>query len=262
MAKKHDTIWLDSVDSTNEEAARLIDSIDNLSVLSAMRQTEGKGQRGNTWSSDRGKNLTFSIVLKFDHEAETAPHALPSMKAYDQFVISEITALSVVDLLAEYGIQARIKWPNDIYVGDRKICGILIENSLRGTNLHSSIVGVGINVNQTEFPDSVPNPTSMKSETGEDQDIILMLEFFMEIFTDYLTRYGHIHGGYGKLRKMYHSQMWRKDEMAEFIENIDSGEKRRFRGTIKGLSDVGHLIIENEEGELREFSFKQISYIL
>lgn len=258
MAKKHDIMWMDTVDSTNDEARRRISDLDNLSVLSAMEQTSGRGQRGNTWSAKAGENLTFSIVLKYGSSQ------FPEIRALDQFVISEITALSVVDLLAAHGIDAKIKWPNDIYVGDRKICGILIEHSVRETMLSSSIIGVGLNVNQTEFNPFLPNPVSMltchreRSEGSYAVDIIL--QEYMDIFCRYMDRYLNITGGMTRLRKLYLSQMWRKDVPARFIDNSDGHE---FEGIIRGLSDIGLLIVEDiEKGGFREFAFKEISHIL
>ena len=255
MTKRTDIIWIERVDSTNEEVKRHISDIDNLSVLSAFEQTAGRGQRGNTWSSKAGENLLFSIVVKFGQDG------VEPLKAYDQFVISEIAALSVVDLLAINDIEARVKWPNDIYVGTEKICGILIENSLSGSGLSHSIIGIGLNVNQTEFDPTLPNPTSMQIISGEHYDTHGILEQFTDIFKDYLDRYCHIKGGYGRLRKLYLAQMWRKDEPSTFIDHT-SEQPAEFKGTIRGLSDVGHMLIENEEGELREFAFKEISYIL
>ena len=111
MKNKYDIIWLESTDSTNEEAKRRIDICDNMSVLSALSQTSGKGQRGNTWSSEVGQNLLFSIIM----------NDVFRIKACDQFVISELSALAVADLLSMHGIKASIKWPNDIYVGKRKV---------------------------------------------------------------------------------------------------------------------------------------------
>ena len=259
MAKKHDIIWLESVDSTNEECRRHISDIDNLSVVSALTQTSGRGQRGNTWSSAPDENLTFSVVVKFPSRI-TVGEPEP-IQAYDQFVLSEIAALSVLDLLGEHEIQAQIKWPNDIYVGDRKICGILIENSLRGEWLHHSIVGIGLNVNQRNFDVTLPNPTSMvlSQEDCDAFELPALLEEFMEIFQAYLDRYCHIRRGYARLRQMYLSHLWRKDVPSQFC---DCTSGRRFTGTIRGLSDIGHLIIETNEGELSEFAFKEISYII
>ena len=153
--RKIDINWTGSVDSTNNEAKRRIDSLADLSVISAVEQTAGRGQRGNIWLSDPGKNLTFSIAVKYGGEllADASPE--------NEFVINGIISLSVVELLAVHGIDARIKLPNDIYVNDKKICGILIEHSVLGSSLVHSIIGVGLNVNQLDFDESLANPTSM-----------------------------------------------------------------------------------------------------
>ena len=288
MAKKHDIMWIESVDSTNEECRRHIPDIDNLSVVSALSQASGRGQRGNTWCSAPGENLTFSVVLKFP--ANVTAGELEPMQAYDQFVLSEIAALAVVDLLAGHDIQAKIKWPNDIYVGGRKICGILIENSLRGEWIQHSIIGIGLNVNQRNFDVTLPNPTSMvlcsgiSCDHGADSfqhyELQELLEEFMDIFRGYLDRYCHIRGGYARLRHMYLSHLWRKDEPAQFIDcrtdprndytscrsfsasDADANNPPVFTGIIRGLSDIGRLLVEMQDGTMQEFSFKEISYIL
>ena len=257
MAKKHDIIWLDTVDSTNEEARRRISTLDNLSVLSACRQTEGRGQRGNTWSAKPGENLTFTIIMKFGPESGKA---VP-LRALEQFAISEAAALSVVDLLAVHNIEAKIKWPNDIYAGNRKICGILIENAVRDSMLSSSIIGIGLNVNQTEFDPTLPNPTSMRLQNGhKDLGLNSLLEEFMDIFAGYCNRYMNITGGLSRLRRLYLSQMWRLNESARYMDTRGGIE---FDGIIRGLSEIGLLIVEDiEKGELREFAFKEIGYFL
>ena len=191
MKNNPDIIWLNVAESSNDEARKAIDSLDNLSVIAVRCQTKGRGQRTNTWETEPGQNLTFSIVLK-DLEI------LPS----EQIAISQITALSVVDFLESHGIAAKIKLPNDIYVGTKKICGILIENSIRGGQITWSIIGIGINVNQTTFPASLPNPTSILVETAaseHDQEIIpnlnhkldldLQLVRFHDIYCSYCTKY-------------------------------------------------------------------------
>ena len=209
MTKKHDIIWVKSVDSTNEECRRRIADMDNLSVMSALSQTAGKGQRGNTWLSAPGENLTFSIVLKFK-SAGTNGEGLEPMQAYDQSVISELTSLCVVELLSSHGIQAKIKRPNDIYVDGKKVCGMLIENAVRGEWISHSIIGIGLNVSQRNFDVSLPNPTSMallSSENATVYNIEVLLEEFMEIFKQYLDRYCHIRGGYGRLHRLYDAQL-------------------------------------------------------
>ena len=171
MAKKTDIIWLEEVDSTNKYIKRNIDTLDNLSVVSVLSQTEGKGQGDHKWHSEPGKNLLFSILLKN-----------PDVPAADQSIISDTVAESVVRLLERHGIQAWIKPPNDIWVDKKKICGILIEHSLRADRISWTIIGIGLNVNQISFPDDLPNPTSMALENkgGNTSDI---LNEFLEIFT-------------------------------------------------------------------------------
>lgn len=299
MKSNYDIIWLDCVDSTNDEARRRISDLDNLSVLSALSQTQGRGQRGNLWLSEPGKNLLFSVVLKYSDGAG-APSLLPAVLAYDQFVISQLTSLAVVDLLASHGIETQIKWPNDIYAGNKKICGILIENIVSGKFVNTSIIGIGLNVNQRNFDVNLPNPTSMvlarEENTGMDSeafDLNELLEEFMDIFTEYLDRFCHITGGYNRLSKLYHAQLWRLDQLTEFIElkagfidqtaglpldlpseatNLPartichgaplSPAGTPFRGIIRGTSPVGHLLVELPDGTTREFAFKEIAYVV
>jgi BirA family biotin operon repressor/biotin-[acetyl-CoA-carboxylase] ligase len=251
MKNKYDIIWLQNVDSTNEEARRRFSECDNLSVLSALSQTSGKGQRGNSWSSEPGANLTFSIVLKGGYR----------IKAYDQFILSEITALSVIDFLSLHGINSSVKWPNDIYIDKRKICGILVENNLRCGFISSSIIGIGLNINQKNFDVNLPNPTSMilEDKVGKHYDVTTCLEKFMEIFSGNVTRFLENYDNRQELRMKYISKLWRKDEVYRYIRTSDG---TIFNGIIRGVSEVGHLILENNKGELMEFAFKEISYII
>lgn len=176
MASRHDTIWLNEVDSTNKYAREHISELDNLSVIAALRQTAGKGQGDHKWHSESGKNLLATIVLKN-----------PDIPASEQKHISDITAASVVQLLAAHGIKAWIKPPNDIWVDNKKICGILIEHSLIGSRISHTVIGVGLNVNQTDFPDELPNPTSMVLE-HEGADIRELLSEFMNIFVSHASQ--------------------------------------------------------------------------
>ena len=198
MENKTDIIWLERVDSTNDEARRHISEIDNLSVVSALEQTKGRGQHGNTWLSMPGENLTFSLIVK-DFR----------IKANEQSAISQATALSLTKLLGRHGIEARIKWPNDIYAGDNKICGILIENSLKGMEIDWSIIGIGLNVNQTSFPEDLPNPTSMRLCTGNSNpyNTRRILEEYIEIFTGYYREYLNGNGSLEKLEQEFVSRM-------------------------------------------------------
>lgn len=146
-----------STTSTNDDARS--DRYGHFDVVWAERQSAGRGQRGHTWLSDEGLNLTFSVVL--------TPRFLPIT---EQFLISEVVALALVDTLREYGIECRIKWTNDIYALNSKIVGVLIEHALAGNSLMRTIVGIGINVNQRTFAAELPNPASMASLTGKEFD--------------------------------------------------------------------------------------------
>ena len=213
MKSNWDIIWLDSVDSTNDEAKRRISDLDNLSVLSTLSQTKGRGQGDHIWLSEPGSNLLFSIILKYSSSADAVQSPLLSVQAHDQIVISQITALSIVDLLAAHDIEAKIKWPNDIYVGDKKICGILIEHSVCGKWLTSSIIGIGLNVNQRNFDVNLSNPISMvllSKDSEENFDLKELLVEFMDIFTGYVDRFCHITGGYNRLERLYKAQLLTK----------------------------------------------------
>lgn len=251
MTKRADIIWLEEVDSTNSEARRHISDIDNLSVVSALSQSQGRGQMGNTWSSAPGENLTFSIVMK--------PEGLDAIRARDQFVLSEAAALTIVEFLSGHDIQAEIKWPNDIYVGNRKICGMLIENSLRGDTISHSIIGIGLNVNQRNFDINLPNPTSMAILSGIGTDIRKALEEITDTFRSICETMLASSEGRTRLRSLYLSRLWRLDEEHSYVETATG---KAFTGTIKGVSPTGRLLIETADGSLKEFAFKEISYII
>ena len=253
MKNLNEIIWLKRTDSTNDELKRRICQLDNLSVVAALSQDNGRGQQGNSWSSEDGKNLLFSIALKTAEDSEGI------LEVYDHFAIGEMAALAVSDFLAQHGIQTAVKWPNDIYAGDRKICGILIENSIRGNMITRSIIGIGLNINQRNFPITIPNPTSMALETQKEYDLKDSLHEFMDIFRKYHDRYLNICGGLLKLHEMYCSQMWRKDELSSFIDNTSGNT---FQGCIEGVSENGKIIIRKSDGEIYEFAFREITYII
>jgi len=155
-----DIRWYEELDSTNSELRRHIKELDNLSVIAAYCQSAGRGQGDHKWSSRRGENLTFTILLRFR-----------DLDVSDALLITCIITLALRDFLLEEGVEARIKWPNDIWVGDRKICGILIENILDHDKVAESIVGIGLNLNQDSWPEDIPNPTSLKLLTGRDYSL-------------------------------------------------------------------------------------------
>lgn len=158
-----DILWLETADSTNSVLRRQISGLDNLSIIAAREQTAGRGQGSHTWFATPGENLTFSILYRFENEF--------SLAAADAILITQVTTLALRDYLLGHGVETRIKWPNDIWAGDRKICGILIENSLTGGFIRESIVGIGLNINETGWPEDLPNPVSLRELTGKTFDI-------------------------------------------------------------------------------------------
>ena len=163
-------IWLDSAKSTNSELRMRLGELDNLSVIAAVEQTAGRGQGSHTWYSSPRTNLTFSILYRFPEEGQGL------LKVADMLLVTQITTLGIRDYLLCKGITARIKWPYDIWVGDRKICGILIENILDGDRIEASIVGIGLDVNEETWPEELPNPVSMKQLTGIHYELVSELE--------------------------------------------------------------------------------------
>lgn len=153
-------IWLNSIKSSNSELRIRASELDNLSIIAAIEQSSGRGQGNHSWTSNPGENLTFSILLKDQ-----------SIKANELIIVTQIASLSICDYLRAKGVKARIKWPNDIWVGDKKIAGILIENKISDSTLSESIIGIGLNLNQITWPQDIPNPISLKQISGQSYDI-------------------------------------------------------------------------------------------
>ena len=239
--------WLEEADSTNNVLLRHVGDYDNLSVVAAVNQTAGRGQRGNRWVSAPGDNLTFSLLLK--------PHCFP---AREVMAITCLATLAVRETLREEGVPAVIKWPNDLYVGKRKICGMLVENGLEGGDIAWSVVGIGINLNQTAFPGEVLNPTSLKRLTGQSYELVPFLEKICNHLERRLPELDSQEGRNG-LREAYEEDLFQKDSPASYRE-LATGEE--FTGFIRGITPEGLLRIEKAGGPEQTFGFKEISYIL
>ena len=238
--------WLEEADSTNNVLLRHIRDYDNLSVVAAVTQTAGRGQRGNRWVSAPGDNLTFSLLLR--------PEGLPVREV---MAVTCLATLAVRDRLRDEGVPAVIKWPNDIYVGKKKICGMLVENGLEGTDVDWSVVGIGINLNQTEFPGEVLNPTSLKRLTGRSFELAPFLEKVCQEIGKRLPELDSPEGRKG-LREAYERDLFQKDSPAPYRE-LATGKE--FTGIIRGVTPEGLLRVE-AEGQERTFGFKEIGYIL
>ena len=192
-----------------------------------------------------GENITFSVVLH--------PEFLPIV---EQFLLSEVVALALVDTMAEYGIECRIKWTNDLYAGDGKLAGVLIEHSLSTTTIARTIVGIGLNVNQAEFPDDLPNPVSMTQLRGIRFDRREVLESFVRNLERW---YSLLEDGQKSLvESSYRELMYHRDELHTYA--LPSGE--RFRATIRGVRPSGELRLEHEDGTIREYAFKEVEFVL
>lgn len=249
-----DTIWLDSVDSTNSEALRRLPDLPGGTVLAAREQTAGRGQRGNTWFSEPGKNLTFSIVLKYGEGG------LEPLPAADAIWLNYLISVAVVDFLQSHAIWCKVKWPNDVYVGKNKICGILIENTLEGDRLAASVIGVGININQHDFP-QLANATSLWSLTGEEYPLEKCLVKLLGHFTHLLPDLYDPNERRG-LFSAYSSHLFNKDVNARYHDLLTD---REYTGIIQGVTPDGRLCIWDLEAPgkpLRYYRFKEVSYIL
>ena len=216
-----------------------------MDVVWAECQSAGRGQRGHTWHSNEGVNLTFSTVLK------------PTfLAAVEQFMLSEVVALSLVDALTEYGVECRIKWTNDIYAGDKKIAGVLIEQSLAGDTIARTVVGIGLNVNQREFPTDLPNPTSIVVERGAECDRREVLECFLKHLEKWYLRLER--GEREVIESAYNYRLYRRDEFHAYA--LPSGE--RFEAAIRGVRATGHLVLEHRDGSFGEYAFKEVEFVI
>jgi len=237
-------IFLNKAVSTNDIATEYVKSgrACEGTVIRAGFQSAGKGQRGNRWESEDGKNLLFSIIL-FPWMVEPA----------DQFILSEFISLGISDYLKTVIPGCKIKWPNDIYAADDKIAGILIENSIAGNTIASTVAGIGVNINQEVFPGLIPNPGSLKMITGTEFNTSTCLEELLKCLD---LRYKElIKGEWDRIRNDYAASLYRRGEWHDYmtVEGI-------FRGRIVSVNDQGCLVVENKSGKTRKFTFKEIEF--
>ena len=241
-------VHLDEVDSTNAYIMRNVVELEAPVMVTAHRQTAGQGQRGNSWEAEPGKNLTFSIFFR--------PVGLSPMA---QFSMSEAVALGVVDFLARHGIEAKVKWPNDIYVGDGKICGILIRHSIMGSFVDYSVIGVGVDVNQTLFVSDAPNPVSMRQITGEYYDLALLEKEIADIIESRLE--GIVSSdSRERLHKEFMRNLWRGD--GEIYPFTDTATGESFQANIVGVAMHGPITLRLDDGSNRIYAFKEVSFVL
>ena len=237
---------VDEIDSTNNYMKSLLlkQKVKEGTIISADFQTGGRGQRGNGWMSENGKNLLFSIVLYPD-----------AVKANEQFLILQVVSLAVADFLRKYTDGITIKWPNDIYWREKKICGILIENAIEGDQIKESVCGIGINLNQESFDSSLPNPVSLKQITGEYYKQSIILGEVRELLFSYYEQLRR--GEIQIIAENYRDSLFRKTGYHLFNDNTND-----FIARIKNVAPDGTLILETESGDERRFAFKEVRYVL
>ena len=232
--------------STNSLLRELVikESLPEGSVVVADFQTAGRGQIGNVWESEAGKNLMFSTVLY--------PTCIPANR---QFLISQIAALSVKETLDSYTDHVTVKWPNDIYWKEKKIAGMLIEVDLTGSSLSNAIIGIGININQRHFKSDAPNPVSLTQITGKEHNLSELLEKILDSIVDAYNKYSP--DNEEEIRQKYMALLFRNKGVYPYLY----GEEI-FNASIEGIEPNGQLILKKENGSIHTFAFKEISFVI
>jgi BirA family biotin operon repressor/biotin-[acetyl-CoA-carboxylase] ligase len=240
-------VTIKEVDSTNNLLKEMLSNSKPLiegTVIMAENQYAGRGQHQNGWHTEPGKNLTFSILLNPDF-----------LSLADQFDLIRIVSLGVFDAIAPLlGEKLKIKWPNDIYYGDHKLCGMLIENVVQGSQIKHSVIGIGINVNQETFPWWLPMAISLKQILHQDYDLNTLLA---EVCNNIEVYYLNLKAGKKlMIRDTYLSRLYRLNE----VHNFKAGDVT-FSGRIKGVSDAGRLIVLTSKQKELVYTLKEIAFL-
>jgi len=236
-------MYIRETDSTNTKLRALLheQSLTEGFIVRTDFQTSGKGQKGNSWESERGKNLLFSILLYPTH--------IPIDK---QFIVSQLISIAIKKTLDQYSHGFLVKWPNDIYYFDKKIGGILIENIIQGSEIKSMIVGIGLNINQIKFESDAPNPVSLMQITGKRIARIAVLN---QIYKNLMELY--LHADEEKVAEIYAESLYCKDGFHRY-----SAGGEEFEAKIIRVHPDGKLELETTGAERREYYFKEVSFVL
>jgi BirA family transcriptional regulator, biotin operon repressor / biotin---[acetyl-CoA-carboxylase] ligase len=239
-------IHLESVNSTNSYLFDHRSSMEHkITVVTADYQIAGKGQGGNTWESEQGKNLLFSILIHPE-----------SILANCQFLISMAISLAVKDALNEYIVDdVRVKWPNDVYYKDKKICGILIENNLSGNSIKDCIIGIGVDVNQRLFLSNAPNPISMYNILGYETDLGELLRRIVSRFDYFMQDIEK--GECAIIKAQYLSVLYRRNGTHPYVD-----QNGAFMADLVTVQDDGHLVLKDSESRTRKYAFKEVKFII
>ena len=232
------------------------DHLPHLYTIRTDFQTAGRGQAGNSWESEAGKNLLFSTLLRYQ-----------GLQASQQWRLSILVAVALWDTLAKHLPQDKlsIKWPNDIYYGDKKLVGILIENSLSGAYVGYTIVGIGINVNQTQWLSKAPNPISMQEITGIEYDVEALLNEWISSMKSWEI------ASTEDIRAAYMQRLYRRHGWHEYIERevstqptaiAQKGIEGAFSAEILTVTEQGELVLRLQNNEEKKYHFKQIRFVI
>ena len=228
-------VHIDETDSTNQWMKHHLSDTDFCVV--ADYQTAGRGCGSNTWESERGQNLLFSVLLH--------PLSVPASK---QFHISMAVSVAISEALEQYIGDVSIKWPNDIYWRNGKICGILIEQTLKGTAIRECIVGVGLNVNQRAFHSSAPNPVSLWQISGQPTDRMLLLNDILQRLQRLMAE---------DVRQRYLQRLYRRRGFHPYTD-----ARGAFMAEIASVEDDGHLLLRDDSGHERRYAFKEVQFVI
>jgi BirA family transcriptional regulator, biotin operon repressor / biotin---[acetyl-CoA-carboxylase] ligase len=238
-------IRLQEVSSTNTYLKEIASDarVSEGTVIMADYQTAGKGQGGNKWFSEAGLNLTISILLR------------PSMDINRCFFLNEFISIALTDMLKIYGISASIKWPNDIYIGDKKVAGILIENVVVADKILLSVTGIGINVNQVTFSEDLPNPVSLAQLLGKSVDLTEVMNHLLKF---YKQRYSELKDDeFTKMHSEYNALLFKKGEPIRY-----SSGSEIFGGILTEVNEEGELLIKSADDSNTSFQFGEIQLLI
>ena len=244
-------IHLNETDSTNRYLQQLCqeagnNKIEEFTTVCADYQTAGKGQRGNSWEAARGANLLFSFVCY--------PTFVPIRQ---QFMLSQLISLGIKETLDEYCSDISIKWPNDIYWKEKKICGILIENDLQGSSIGRCISGIGLNINQEAFLSDAPNPVSLKQITGEHYQRNEILEKVMQRIEQSYQKLKEEPAYASELATRYAASLFRREGMHSYQD-----KDGMFNARLVRVETDGRFVLMDEANQERSYLFKEVQYVL
>lgn len=239
-------VKLDATSSTNDYLKKCLVENPQLTerVIIAHRQTQGRGQGSNIWQSEDGKNLTISFLKRF-----------LSLKPMDAFLINQAVSVSLAQVLIKYNLpQIKVKWPNDIMSGDKKLAGILVENQISGSQLHSSIIGIGLNVNQENF-ENLENATSMFLR----KNVTYNLEDVLHKLLDALDKnWSLIANQRPELERQYQQLIFRRGDWCYFYDQ----ESNRLEAKILGVDKLGRLVLQNRQGSSHTIVARELKMII